>query len=689
MKKLLIMILTAFSLLSAWGGQANADDLKSYTQPFQNTTQTLSGKSVAANTYFTKIDYWDVKKASLNLSYQVSQIADDQTSDITVAINGVKFYSFRPEVKDGVQTKTIDIPLNLIKGSNNLKIYGQILNKAGKSAVSVQTPANWLTLYQASNVNFQYNLKQPDYNLKSFYNHFSGADTISFGQSVIAVPKQPSDGELAAATYALTGVTRTIATDTDQVRILPDNDGRVKAAPYRVVIATYDHLPKRYQHEFSVAKLKHRGGLKLVYAKDKYTLIITALDDQMLQKATRFMANTELMTETKKPVKYVSAKTATYMSSLHYDGSRQLTTQGVTLSGSGHHEETFFVALPASQSNAYGSKVRLSLKYAKNLNFNNSLVTVYINNRNIGSYKLRAERADNDELTFKLPTNLKIGSGFSVRVAFDLEPRQITKSDNTESPWAAINPTSKIFVHAMEKNTLLFSNYPSLFIKNNTYDHLAVVRPQTMTTDDFEALSNLFNLIGIYTKSNTGQIKFYQYQPDHTTLKNSNVIVLGTPGQNAMIKRLNDQLYFRFNARFTHFISNEKLSIESDYGKTIGTAQLLRSPYNPKRGLLVVTGMTPKDVYLASTQINYQKTIVEHGGDTIVVDQDNNIYNYRFKKHATLNKHVALKQTIRKNTKLIVYLVIASLFMALLVAAIFMILWKNNLLRKGKKDEQR
>ena len=80
MKKLLIMIFTTFGLLSAWGGQAKADDLKSYTQPFQNTTQTLSGKSGEANTYFTKIDYWDVKKASLNLSYQVSQIADDQTS---------------------------------------------------------------------------------------------------------------------------------------------------------------------------------------------------------------------------------------------------------------------------------------------------------------------------------------------------------------------------------------------------------------------------------------------------------------------------------------------------------------------------------------------------------------------------------------------------------------------------------
>ena len=494
---------------------------------------------------------------------------------------------------------------------------------------------------------------------------------------------------MSAATYALTGVTRTIATDTDKVRILPYNDGRVKDADYRVIIAKYDNLPKNYKSKFSVDKLKNRGCLRLVYSKNKYTLIITALDDEMLQKATRFMANTELMTETKKPVKYVSSKTATYMSSLHYDGSYQLTNQGATLTGSGHHEETFFVALPASQSNSYGSKVKLSLKYSKNLNFNNSLATVYINNRNIGSYKLTKDNADNDELTFNIPNNMKIGSGFSVRVAFDLEPSQITKSDNSETPWAAINTNSKIFVKSIEKNDILFSNYPSLFIRNNTYSNLAVVKPRKMTTNDFEALSNIFNLIGIYAKSNTGKIEFYSQQPDDETLKNSNVIVLGTPSQNSMIKNLNDKLYFQYNRKYTSFISNEKLSIEYDYGKTMGTAQLLRSPYNDKRGMLVVTGITSKDVYLASTQINYQKTIVEHGGDAIVVDNDNNIYNYRFKKKADLDKKVSLKQTIHKNTKLIIYLVIALIFVALLAAAIFMVLWKNNLLRKDKNNEKK
>ena len=78
-KKLFITILSMLVLIISWCTQVKADDMKSYTQPFQNSTQTLSGKSVSDNTYFTKIDYWDVKKATLNLSYQVSQIADDQT----------------------------------------------------------------------------------------------------------------------------------------------------------------------------------------------------------------------------------------------------------------------------------------------------------------------------------------------------------------------------------------------------------------------------------------------------------------------------------------------------------------------------------------------------------------------------------------------------------------------------------
>lgn len=104
-------------------GQVHAEDL-TYTQNFQNDTTTLSGKSTATSMYFTKMDYWNVKKATFNFNYQVSQLADKTTSDITLPMNGVKFYSFRPEHKSGFQSKAVEIPLELLQGTNKLEIKG-------------------------------------------------------------------------------------------------------------------------------------------------------------------------------------------------------------------------------------------------------------------------------------------------------------------------------------------------------------------------------------------------------------------------------------------------------------------------------------------------------------------------------------------------------------------------------------
>ena len=82
-------------------------------------------------------------------------IKNNQTSDLTVAVNGVKFYSWRPENTTGIQQKTIEIPLELIKETNTLTVEGQIINQAGNDMYNlIETPANWLTMYEGSNVNF-------------------------------------------------------------------------------------------------------------------------------------------------------------------------------------------------------------------------------------------------------------------------------------------------------------------------------------------------------------------------------------------------------------------------------------------------------------------------------------------------------------------------------------------------------
>ena len=135
-----------------------ADDNQTYTQQFQNTTTTLSGKSVTSSMYFTKMGYWDLKKVTFNFNYQISQLASRQTSDITVSVNGVKFYSFRPKDETGFQTEKITVPLDLVQGSNKLQISGQVLDQddQNNNYQLAQTPANWLTMGKGSNINFEY-----------------------------------------------------------------------------------------------------------------------------------------------------------------------------------------------------------------------------------------------------------------------------------------------------------------------------------------------------------------------------------------------------------------------------------------------------------------------------------------------------------------------------------------------------
>ncbi len=677
-----------------WGSTpANAKSkvaLKTYTQPFQNNTTSLSGQSVEMSTYFIKMDYWDVKQATLNLNYQVSQLSSRQLSDITVSLGGVKFASFRPKKQTGLQTKTIKIPLRLLSGENELQISGQILNQAGKKDYRLtQTPANWLTVDSRSAVNFQYALKAPTKTIDSFYDHFSGPDTIVNRDAYITVPNQANNAELSASMYALTGESRVITTENQQIPVAQFQTTAGQAADYQLVMAEYQHLPARFQKLFKRTDLRNAAQIKRYDAKGKHYLVVTATTGTLLEKAARFVANSELMKEAKQATETITAGTQTFTSTLNYDGKYQLTTSADKITGANHQERSYFVSLPVDRNNADGSTISIHLRYARNLDFKNSLATVYVNDTAIGSKRLSSARADNDTLTVALPRGMALGNSFTVRVALDLPMSDSSGTqDNTHTPWASIEPSSVARIKTAPGNDLLFSNYPNLFLKNSTYDNIAVVRPTTMTGTDYQTLTNIFNLIGNYAENNRGTIKFYDRQPSKATMADANVIAFGTPTKNRLIHHLNNHLYFKYNSAETGFLSNEKLSIEQRYGQTIGSAQLLRSPYNRKKGLLVVTGASANGTYLASTQINYQRNISQYTGDAIVVDPDNNHGNYRFKKNKLIDTTVNAKQQLSRHSQQLLYLGMALLMIGVVTVALFLLLWKHGALHRRRKGDR-
>jgi len=684
-------VLIALICLFVQTNTVKAADDQTYTQQFQNRITTLSGKSVQSNMYFTKMGYWDVKKVTFNFNYQISQLASRQTSDITLSVNGVKFYSFRPKDETGFQTEKVTVPLDLIEGSNKLQISGQVLDQEGEkeSYQLAQTPANWLTIGKGSNINFEYQINEAENTLSSFYDHFSGKDTITAQKSKIATSNNPSSDELTASMIALSGESRVISTDNDQIPVVKYNKLNTKDNDYSMVVAEYNKLPSELKKQIKPSQVQNKAIIKTYYNDNKHYLIVTAKDGKLLEKAARFVANEELMKETNKSTEPVTSDTDTYTSILQDNGTHYLTSEADRVEGAGHREASYFIQIPSDKTNADGSRINLHFNYSKNLNFNRSLVTLSVNNNVIGSKKLSAVKANNDYLSIKLPKGIALDSSFNVRVAFDLEMKDQNTSDNSETPWAQVDPQSKMLVKSQRNNDLLFTNYPTLFINNETYDDLAVVTPKNLNDDDFKTLTNIFNLIGNFSKSNTGKIQFYNKMPSKSVLKDSNVIVVGTPQNNAMIKELNSDLYFKYSNNMSRIVSNEKLSIEHDYGKNIGTAQLLRSPYNDKRGMLVVTGASTNDTYLASTQINFQKNIQAYTGDAIVVDTNNTHYDYRFKKNKAIDQSLATKRTFSKNSQLILYLSLAFVVIILIGIGVFLTVRKQAGLNGGDKHDKK
>lgn len=93
--------------------------------------------------------------------------------------------------------------------------------------------------------------------------------------------------------------------------------------------------------------------------------------------------------------------------------------------------------------------------------------------------------------------------------------------------------------------------------------------------------------------------------------------------------------------------------------------------------MLVVSGVTAKDVELASTQIDTQAHSGSLKGDAAVIDQDGQQSMYRFKKKVNNNHGPSIYKRIKSNPYFIAYLILGSLVVVLIAIIVFFFVRKN------------
>lgn len=677
MKKLTVMGLLVFAILFLYRPDVFAAD-KTYQTVF-GTDKTAQGKFTTTKQNFTIENYWDVSSAKAKLVYTITQLNEKEISTMTLKINDVAFYSFRPDKTDkGTRQIEVEIPKDkLKKGVNVLSVESFVYTDLPDGRCTIDdTPANWLQFDKTSAVNVTYSDKAFKQTIADFGERFTGIDTVKSQQGAVAVLENAGDTELGAALEGLSGFSSANTLEDKNIPFGKYEEAKTRDGKnYIALFSSYDNLPTAIKSQIKAdKKLETQALFQVVTAGNTNTLVVTSKSNDALKKAGKLIANQNYLSQLGTNSKWLTTDEKIDTPANNVDKNTKLTTSGDKLKGIGHVTQDYFISMPANRSASTGTEVSLDFRYAQNLDFEHSLVTILVNGKPIGSQKLSAKKANGDKVTFQIPSDLNVKGDFSVTVAFDLV---LTNNycgfiSDSEIPWAYITPESTIKLNTTEETDLLFEQYPYPFVANGDFNNAMVVVPDKLTTEDTDSLANIFNLLGRFHDGNRGSLTAVHAKNWDKAKKDANVIAVGTMNNNPVIKNANDDLYFQYDKTGSYFLSNEKISIEKNYGKGLGSVQLIKSE---GMQILAVTGPGTTQTELGSELIASKANLAEIYGDGAIVDNDNTIHSYRFKKAAdTQDESFGTK--ISNNKEVTVFGAFALLTVVLLGVAVLLILRK-------------
>lgn len=614
--------------------------------------------------YFNIDKYSIVKSLETNVVFNISQlITDKQNATITFSVNGTPFYSSKVSYKDKEESQNIKvtIPITLIKeGMNEFKIetYCRISDKPCTDDVN---NGNWITLKGTSSILMGFTDKESTNNISEFTYPFIKVNEGDQYNAAIVIPDNYTQDELTAA-LMLQSYLGKVNNNGDYNGIIvkyssvPNNKdiiyiGRFSNLPDKIK-PLYNKLTQENYNEYSIirkAKSPFNGNNKL--------MSIVSENGNMLIKSIKLLMNKDLVSQINVDTFKVD-KNIKVESELSEGNSlltfKDLGLQEMQLKGQFRQSGSLSYSLPKNRVLSNGAKIKLFIRYSQNLDFNRSLLTVYINGTPIGSKKLDKEQANGDQLELPIPTDIKMSNDIDIKIAFDLEQLNSTcEFRQEETPWALVTGDSYIYMPNNQLNFYKFDNYPQPFISERQFNNTAVVIPENLSENEIEGISKVFSYMGKDVEYNSGTLNVVEEKNFSDKYNNMNLILYGTPQQNRVIKNLNSKLWFKYNNNYNSFIGNEKLYLTEPYASNISTFQFDVSPYNKDRAILILTA--PKEDLLLKSLVflSSANQISKLSGDSVLIDNFGNIKTFQFKKDTTKSIYEKFK-SIKTNGKMFI-----------------------------------
>lgn len=663
---------------------ADNEDVKAYK--FQDDV-TINGVIGSTERFFNVSQNWDVKDLKLNLVYTKSELLDVNYSTITVFINGEPVSSKRLDGDRKYQDKwQVNIPKELVKSGYNsisIKAYKTISDKICRDDSNT---ANWLVIHKQSDIELNYSLKSNSNEIKDYNSIFTNIGNEEYVDTTFVLPDKYNSNELSSIMNLSLNMGQKLKADNFKLDVKLKSN--LKEYNNNIIYlggtndTSTDFLNLLSNDEKNQAK--NKAVIKQVispFNKDKRMILIISDNSKALKNATKLICNNELLNELNSS-SFIIDETKD-VSDIKKDTKNKLTLNDLgyndfLLKGPFSQETNFDVSIPKNKISTAGSILNLKFRYAKNLDFGRSLVTVYVNDKPISSKKLSLEKADNDNLEVNLPTDVLGKNYYKIKVVFNLELKDLMcVTRDTDNPWAYILDSSFIKFDFKDNNSLNFKSYPYPFIDNQQANDINVVVSKNLNSSDLSNIANIIGNMGRDAVYNTGNLNVLTDSEFLNTNKKGNLIVIGTPDDNSILKDINKDLYIKFDKNFSGFENNDKIKFLDDkYSKQLSTIQLINSPYSKSNSAIIVSSLDKNSLSSSVRYLSDNNLTRDLKGDAAVVNRDGGIQDINFKENNTKDEEPEDNSTKFKLEKssLTFILIAGFLFLTVIISAILLIL---------------
>jgi hypothetical protein len=360
------------------------------------------------------------------------------------------------------------------------------------------------------------------------------------------------------------------------------------------------------------------------WSEKRAILIVTGLSDEAVRKASLAMSSETRFPGMSGPVALVqdapppSAINSTALASVEMTFADLGYSDQLVQGGYSAQQIDYYFEVPYGWQLAQDAHIDLYFSHSQLIDYANSGLTVLLNGQPAASTALGEETASGGHLRVGL-ADANVWGGRN-RLTLEMDISMPGVCIDQRQAWLLVKSNSKIYLEHFGDTDLSFdlNLFPYPFHLNPALTDVLFALPNVPSVSEWEAALRLAASLGDSAAGDsvapTGVLGDGRLQDG----ANYHIIAVGRPSRNALIQQVNPQLPQPFLPGSDEIEQGlDGVVFRLPAGLDLGYLQLIPSPWNEKRALLVVTGTTDEGMKWATDTLTDRYWLVE--GNLVLV----------------------------------------------------------------------